>query len=207
MMSARGPRSGRLAGVTQRAMCPLGDVVLHDVENSYVRSETRLVSALGVRNLIIIETGDAILVTTHDRAQDVKEIVSELDETERSESEVHARVNRPWGSYEQVAHGKRFQVKEIIVKPGEKLSLQMHHHRAEHWIVVEGTALITRGEEESMLTENQSTYIPVGTTHRLENPGEIDLILIEVQSGSYLGEDDIVRFDDIYGRSDPKPSE
>ncbi|MBJ21442.1 MAG: mannose-1-phosphate guanylyltransferase/mannose-6-phosphate isomerase [bacterium] len=178
----------------------LGDVVLRDVENSYARSERRLISAIGVRDLVIIETPDAILVAPKERAQEVKEIVAELDRTGRSESELNARVYRPWGSYEGVAAGERFQVKQIVVNPGAKLSLQMHHHRAEHWIVVEGTAVVTKGEEEILLTENQSTYIPIGVTHRLENPGTIDLTLIEVQSGSYLGEDDIVRFDDIYGR-------
>ena len=137
----------------------------------------------------------------------MKEIVAQLQRGERSEADVHARVYRPWGDYEGVAAGDRFQVKQITVKPGEKLSLQMHHHRAEHWVVVEGTALVTKGEETVLLTENQSTYIPIGVTHRLENPGEIPLTLIEVQSGSYLGEDDIVRFEDIYGRqAAPKPS-
>ncbi len=183
----------------------LGDVVLHDVENSYVRSETKLVSAIGVRDLVIVETGDALLIAPRERAQDVPEIVARLDAADRAEVEFHARVYRPWGSYESVTSGDRFQVKRISVKPGEKLSLQMHHHRAEHWIVVEGTARVTRGDEKSLLRENQSTYIPLGTTHRLENPGETDLILIEVQSGDYLGEDDIVRFDDIYGRSQEEP--
>ncbi len=180
----------------------LGDVVLRDVENSYARSENRLISAIGVRDLVIVETADAVLVAPMDRAQEVKEIVAELDRTQRTESDLHARVYRPWGSYEGVAEGTRFQVKQIVVKPGAKLSLQMHHHRAEHWIVVEGTAVVTKGDDEILLTENQSTYIPIGVTHRLENPGTIDLTLIEVQSGSYLGEDDIVRFDDIYGRED-----
>lgn len=179
----------------------LGDVVLHDVENSYLRSEGRLISAVGVRDLVIVETSDAILVAPRDRAQEVKAIVNELDRTERSEPELHPRVYRPWGTYEGVAQGERFQVKQISVKPGGKLSLQMHHHRAEHWIVVEGTAQVTNGDQEITLTENQSTYIPIGVTHRLENRGETDLTLIEVQSGSYLGEDDIVRFEDIYGRT------
>ena len=179
----------------------LGDVVLHDVENSYIRSERRLVSAIGVRDLVIVETDDAILVAPRDRAHEVKTIVGELDRAERGEVDLHARVYRPWGTYEGVANGERFQVKQISVKPGGKLSLQMHHHRAEHWVVVEGTARVTNGDQEIVLTENQSTYIPIGVTHRLENPGEIDLTLIEVQSGSYLGEDDIVRFDDIYGRA------
>ncbi|MFP6656349.1 MAG: mannose-1-phosphate guanylyltransferase/mannose-6-phosphate isomerase, partial [Myxococcota bacterium] len=179
----------------------LGDVLLHDVENSYIRSEKRLISAVGVRDLVIIETDDAILVAPRDRAQDVKAIVTELERANRPEAELHARVYRPWGFYEGVAEGDRFQVKRISVKPGEKLSLQMHHHRAEHWVVVNGTALVTNGDREFELTENQSTYIPIGVTHRLENRGETELTLIEVQSGSYLGEDDIVRFEDIYGRS------
>ncbi len=178
-----------------------GDVVLRDVENSYVRSERRLIAAIGVEDLVIVETDDAILVSPRDRAQEVKEIVAGLDASGRTESDLHARVYRPWGYYEGVAEGERFQVKQIAVTPGEKLSLQMHHHRAEHWIVVQGTARVTCGDQEKILTENQSTYIPIGETHRLENPGAIDLILIEVQSGSYLGEDDIVRFEDVYGRS------
>ena len=178
-----------------------GDVLLHDVEGSYVRSESRLVSAVGVRDLVIVETRDAVLVTPRQRAQEVKEIVAELDRAERSESELHARVYRPWGDYEGVAQGRQFQVKQIRVKPGQKLSLQMHQHRAEHWVVVQGTARVTVGEEVILLSENQSTYIPTGVRHRLENPGEEDLTLIEVQSGGYLGEDDIVRFEDVYGRS------
>jgi mannose-1-phosphate guanylyltransferase/mannose-6-phosphate isomerase len=186
----------------ERGNVTSGDVRMHEVENSYIRSEKRLVTAVGVQDLVIVETDDAVLVAPRDRAQDVKEIVAGLDREGRAESQFHARVYRPWGYYEGVAEGNRFQVKQISVKPGEKLSLQMHHHRAEHWIVVEGTARVTKGNEEILLTENQSTYIPIGATHRLENPGEIDLTLIEVQSGSYLGEDDIVRFEDIYGRHD-----
>ena len=177
-----------------------GDVLLKDVENSYIHAESRLVSATGVENLVIVETRDAVLVVPRESAQDVKSIVEELDSKRRPEAELHARVYRPWGYYEGVAEGTRFQVKQISVAPGQKLSLQMHHHRAEHWIVVQGTALVTKGEEEILLTENQSTYIPIGVTHRLENPGEIELLLIEVQSGSYLGEDDIVRLKDEYGR-------
>ena len=179
-----------------------GDVILEDVENSYIRAERRLVSAISVRDLVIVETADAILIAPRNRAQGVKKIVAQLDRRDRIESEFHARVYRPWGYYEGVADGTRFQVKQISVRPGEKLSLQMHHHRAEHWIVVQGTARVTKGDQELLLTENQSTYIPIGTTHRLENPGEIELILIEIQSGDYLGEDDIVRFDDLYGRHD-----
>jgi len=180
----------------------LGDVLLHDVENSYIRSERRLIAAVGVRDLVIVETDDAILVSPRDRAQDVKEIVGQLDAADRPESELHARVYRPWGSYEGVADGDRFQVKRIRVKPGGKLSLQKHQHRAEHWVVVAGTACVTVGGEVAELSENQSTYIPLGVTHRLENPAEDELVLIEVQSGGYLGEDDIVRLDDIYGRSE-----
>jgi len=178
-----------------------GDVVLVDVENSYVRSEKRLVAAVGVRDLVVLETADAILVAARERAQDVRDVVASLERSGRTEGELHARVYRPWGHYEGVAEGDRFQVKRISVKPGGKLSLQMHHHRAEHWVVVQGTARITNGDQETLLTENQSTYIPIGATHRLENPGKTDLTLIEVQSGAYLGEDDIVRFEDIYGRS------
>jgi mannose-1-phosphate guanylyltransferase/mannose-6-phosphate isomerase len=178
----------------------VGDVRLHDVSESYVRSEKRLVTAAGVHGLVIVETDDAILVAPRERAQEVKEIVDLLDREGRSEAEVHARVYRPWGYYEGIAMGERYQVKQITVHPGHKLSLQLHHHRAEHWIVVRGTARVTKGDEQLLLSENQSTYIPVGVQHRLENPGEIDLTLIEVQSGSYLGEDDIVRFDDLYGR-------
>jgi mannose-1-phosphate guanylyltransferase/mannose-6-phosphate isomerase len=181
-----------------------GDVVLHDAENSYIRAEKRLVTAIGVRDLIIVETGDAILVAPRERAQDVKAVVARLEQEGRVEAELHATVYRPWGHYEGIAEGARFQVKRISVKPGGKLSLQMHHHRAEHWVVVEGTARITNGDQETLLTENQSTYIPIGATHRLENPGKTDLTLIEVQSGAYLGEDDIVRFEDIYGRKDTR---
>lgn len=177
-----------------------GDVILHDAQGCYVRAEKRLVSGVGIRDLVIVETQDAILVSPRDRVQDVREIVARLDQAERPESEWHARVYRPWGSYESVADGDRFQVKQIVVSPGEKISLQMHHHRAEHWVVVQGTALVTKGDEQILLGENESTFIPLGVTHRLENPGEIDLTLIEVQSGAYLGEDDIVRFDDAYGR-------
>lgn len=178
----------------------LGDVYAHDSHNSYIRSEHRLVAAVGVENAVIVETADAVLVADRDRVQDVKAIVDRLRRDGRDEPLNHRRVVRPWGSYESIASGERFQVKRIIVAPGASLSLQMHHHRAEHWVVVRGTAHITRGEETFMLTEDQSTYIPLGVTHRLENQGKIPLELIEVQSGSYLGEDDIVRFTDVYGR-------
>lgn len=177
-----------------------GDVLATDTRNSYLRSETRLVTTTGVDNLVVVETADAVLVADRDRVQGVKDIVTALKTAGRTEATVHQRVFRPWGSYESLIVGDRFQVKRIVVNPGQKLSLQMHHHRAEHWIVVQGTAEITNGEDVFVLKEDQSTYIPLGTKHRLVNPGKIPLELIEVQSGSYLGEDDIVRFDDVYGR-------
>ena len=179
-----------------------GDVLLADADNCLVHSDGRLVAALGVRDQIIVETADAVLVADRNREQDIKTIVERLKREDRSEASQHRKVYRPWGSYEGIALGGRFQVKHIVVTPGGRLSLQKHHHRAEHWIVVRGTALVTRGDEEFLLSEDQSTYIPLGTTHRLENPGQIPLELIEVQSGAYLGEDDIVRFDDVYGRAD-----
>ena len=177
-----------------------GDAYLDGVKGSYVRAETRMVAALGVENLIIVETADAVLVADRSKAQDVKKVVDYLKKSGRTEHEFHTRVFRPWGWYEGIDMGERFQVKRIMVRPGHKLSLQMHHHRAEHWIVVSGTARVTRDGTEQLLTEDQSTYIPLGTTHRLENPGKVPLHLIEVQSGSYLGEDDIVRFEDVYKR-------
>ena len=177
-----------------------GDVLLQDCENTLALSEGRLVACVGVSNLVVVETADAILVAHKDKTQDVKKIVDSLKKQGRSEGAIHRKVFRPWGSYDGVDAGERFQVKRIVVKPGGILSLQMHHHRAEHWIVVSGTARITRGEEVFLLSENQSTFIPLGTTHRLENPGRVALEMIEVQSGSYLGEDDIVRFEDVYGR-------
>lgn len=179
----------------------LGDVMLDRVSGSYIRSETRMIAAIGVQDLVIVETADAILVAHKDHVQDVKKIVERLNEAGRSESVTHRRVYRPWGSYEGIDAGSRFQVKRIVVNPGASLSLQMHYHRAEHWIVVKGTAKVVNGDQVILLSENQSTYIPLGTTHRLENPGKMPLELIEVQSGSYLGEDDIVRFEDVYGRS------
>lgn len=181
----------------------IGDVLTDAVSNSYLRAEHRLVAAIGLDNVVIVETADAVLVAHRDRAQDVKKIVERLNAMGRHESVTHRRVVRPWGSYEGIDSGERFQVKRIVVNPGAQLSLQMHHHRAEHWIVVKGTALVTNGDKEIILTENQSTYIPLGVTHRLLNPGKIPLELIEVQSGSYLGEDDIVRFEDTYGRVTP----
>jgi mannose-1-phosphate guanylyltransferase/mannose-6-phosphate isomerase len=178
-----------------------GDVYLDAVSDSLVRAESRMVAAIGVRDLLIVETADAVLVADKAHAQDVKKVVDYLKTHDRSEHELHTRVFRPWGWYEGIDLGERFQVKRIMVKPGEKLSLQMHYHRAEHWIVVSGTARITRDGHEELLSENQSTYIPLGTSHRLENPGKVPLHIIEVQSGSYLGEDDIVRFEDVYQRT------
>ncbi|WP_145980324.1 mannose-1-phosphate guanylyltransferase/mannose-6-phosphate isomerase [Reinekea forsetii] len=178
-----------------------GDVLTHEAQGNYIRAESRLVAVIGVDDLAIVETKDAIAVVPRHRAQDVKFIVNQLKALGRSEHEVHAKVYRPWGSYEGIDNGARHQVKNIRVKPGEKVSVQMHHHRAEHWIVVSGSANVTIGETTQLLTENQSVYIPVGVVHALENPGKIPLELIEVQTGSYLGEDDIVRFTDRYGRS------
>lgn len=178
-----------------------GDVLTQDVKGCYLRSQGRLLAAVGVSNLVVVETPDAVMVADKSRVQDVKAIVRQLQQSGRDEAKHQHRVYRPWGSYESLVVGDQFQVKRIIVKPGQRLSLQMHHHRAEHWIVVEGTAEVVCGERTMILSEDQSTYIPLGTKHRLSNPGVIPLELIEVQTGSYLGEDDIVRFEDIYGRS------
>ena len=179
-----------------------GDALVMDSRNTLVRGEHRLVVALGLENMVVVETADAVLVAPSDRAQEVKAAVDRLKRDGRAEAVQHRRVYRPWGNYDSIDAGDRFQVKQIVVKPGGQLSLQMHYHRAEHWIVVQGTARVTRGEEILMLHENESTYIPPGTRHRLETPGKIELKLIEVQSGSYLGEDDIVRFADNYGRAE-----
>lgn len=184
----------------QGNMCR-GDVLLHDASNNLLLSENKLIAAVGVDDLIVVDTPDAVMVARKDRVQEVKAIVKQLESSDRAEAHYHREVARPWGSYDSIDIGERFQVKRITVKPGAKLSLQMHHHRAEHWIVVSGTALVTIGDKETMLSENESTYIPIGVTHRLENPGVLPLEMIEVQSGSYLGEDDIVRFEDNYGRS------
>jgi mannose-1-phosphate guanylyltransferase/mannose-6-phosphate isomerase len=177
-----------------------GDVVTEDSSNCYLYSESRLVAAVGLQDHVVIETKDAVLVAPKDRVQEVKALVGRLKEAGRYEHSLHREVFRPWGSYDSLENGARFQVKRLSVKPGAQLSLQLHHHRAEHWVVVSGTARITRGDETFLLEENQSTYIPVGVRHRIENPGKIPLHVIEVQSGSYLGEDDIVRFEDRYGR-------
>ncbi|MEA9550810.1 mannose-1-phosphate guanylyltransferase/mannose-6-phosphate isomerase [Xanthomonas campestris] len=177
-----------------------GDVIQLDCKNTYAYG-SRLIAMVGLENVVVVETDDAVLVGHRDRIQEVKEVVSQIKSAGRSEATWHRKVYRPWGAYDSIDMGQRFQVKRITVKPGATLSLQMHHHRAEHWIVVSGTAEVTRGEEVLLLTENQSTYIPLGVTHRLKNPGKLPLELIEVQSGSYLGEDDIVRFEDTYGRT------
>ena len=177
-----------------------GDVIARDTSGCYLRAESRLLAAVGLRDHIVIETSDAVVVAPRERSQDVKMIVEQLRADNRSETVLHRRVYRPWGSYEGVDSAERFQVKRITVKPGACLSLQKHQHRAEHWVVVKGTAKVTLGDEVITISENESTYIPVGEKHRLENPGKIDLELIEIQTGAYLGEDDIVRFDDVYGR-------
>jgi mannose-1-phosphate guanylyltransferase/mannose-6-phosphate isomerase len=177
-----------------------GDVLVEDTRGCYLHSTSRLIGAVGLRDHVVVETKDAVLVAPRDRVQDVKNLVSQLKAQGRYETSLHREVFRPWGSYDSVDNGERFQVKRLVVKPGASMSLQLHHHRAEHWIVVSGTARITRGEDVFLLGENESTYIPMGAKHRIENPGKVELHIIEVQSGSYLGEDDIVRFEDIYGR-------
>ncbi|HMB31722.1 MAG TPA: cupin domain-containing protein, partial [Desulfohalobiaceae bacterium] len=178
----------------------LGDVLIHEVEGSYLHATSRLVAAVGIKDQVVVETADAIMIASKDRVQDVKILVNRLKSASRQEAETHSKVYRPWGSYETINYEPRFQVKRITVKPGSKLSLQKHFHRAEHWVVVHGTAKIINGQSEMILSEDQSTYIPLGTKHRLENPGRIPLELIEIQTGSYLGEDDIVRLSDDYGR-------
>jgi mannose-1-phosphate guanylyltransferase/mannose-6-phosphate isomerase len=177
-----------------------GDVITSDTSGSYLHSTHRLIAAVGLRDHVVVETKDAVLVAPRDKVQDVKALVSQLKAQGRYETTLHREVFRPWGSYDSIDQGDRFQVKRLVVKPGASMSLQLHHHRAEHWIVVSGTARITRGEETFLLGENESTFIPMGTRHRIENPGKVMLHIIEVQSGSYLGEDDIVRFEDVYGR-------
>lgn len=178
----------------------VGDVILEGVNNSYINSEQRLISVIGLDDIVVVETKDAVMVANRHKVQDIKAVVNKLKAEHRSEFEFHREVFRPWGSYDSIDNGERYQVKRITVKPGEKLSVQMHHHRAEHWIVVSGTANVTIGDDTQLLTENESVYIPIGAVHALENPGKIQLELIEVQSGGYLGEDDIVRFSDRYGR-------
>jgi mannose-1-phosphate guanylyltransferase/mannose-6-phosphate isomerase len=178
-----------------------GDVFSFDTKNSYIHSESKFISTVGVDNLVIIETKDAVLVANKDKVQNVKDVVNYLKKSGRTEHKIHREVFRPWGKYDSIDFGVRDQVKRITVKPGEKLSIQMHHHRSEHWIVVSGTAKVTNGDKTFLVSENESTYIPLGTIHALENPGKIALEMIEVQTGGYLGEDDIVRFEDRYGRS------
>ncbi len=178
-----------------------GRVVFEGATSSYARSDGgRLVACVGTSNVVVVDTDDAVLVADRSHAQDIKRLVARIREQHAPEAETHRKVRRPWGFYDSIEHGERFQVKRIVVAPGARLSLQMHHHRAEHWVVVRGTALVTRGDDQFLLSENESTYIPLGVRHRLENPGKVQLEIIEVQSGSYLGEDDIVRLDDCYGR-------
>jgi mannose-1-phosphate guanylyltransferase/mannose-6-phosphate isomerase len=177
-----------------------GDVHAADTRNTLVIAQHRMVACVGLEDVVVVETPDAVMVARKDKAQAIGAMVSQLKAAGRAECLAHRKVHRPWGTYDSIESGERFQVKRIVVEPGATLSLQMHHHRAEHWIVVRGTARVTRGEETFLLTENESTYIPTGTKHRLENPGKLPLEIIEVQSGSYLGEDDIVRFEDAYGR-------
>jgi mannose-1-phosphate guanylyltransferase/mannose-6-phosphate isomerase len=185
----------------------VGDVLTHHSSNTLVHASSRLVTLVGVNDLVVVETADAVLVANKHSSQDVKHIVQQLTEQKREEQTLHRKVHRPWGWYDSIDEGGRFKVKRIQVKPGASLSLQKHHHRAEHWIVVKGTAEITNGDQVLTLTENQSTYIPLGAVHRLANPGGTPLEIIEVQSGSYLGEDDIVRFEDAYGRAPANKSE
>ena len=180
--------------------CEVGDVISLDGSGNYIHAGNRLVATVGLQDMIVVETKDVVLVVPKDRAQDVKALVQRLKDESRTEHKHHREVYRPWGKYDSVDLGDRYQVKRITVNPGAKLSVQKHHHRAEHWVVVTGTAMVTKGKETILLSENQSAYIPLGEVHALENPGKVPLELIEVQSGSYLGEDDIIRFEDKYGR-------
>jgi len=179
----------------------VGEAILVDTGNTYIQSEDRLVAAVGLENLIIVDTPDALLVANRDRVQDVKKVVEQLKLQSHESYKLHRTVSRPWGTYTVLEDGARFKIKRIAVKPGASLSLQMHHHRSEHWIVVSGMARVVNGEREIFVNTNESTFIPAGHKHRLENPGILDLVMIEVQSGEYLGEDDIVRFEDAYGRA------
>jgi mannose-1-phosphate guanylyltransferase/mannose-6-phosphate isomerase len=191
----------QVAGKDADGNASVGDAIVTDSRNTLVHATSRLVSLVGLDDVVVVETADAVLVADRAKSQDVKNIVNQLNAQKRGEQTLHRKVHRPWGWYDSIDNGPRHQVKRIMVKPGATLSLQMHHHRAEHWIVVSGTAEVTNGDKVIMLTENQSTYIPLGQTHRLANPGKLPLEIIEVQSGSYLGEDDIVRFEDTYGRN------
>jgi len=191
----------QVAGKDADGNASVGDAIVTDSRNTLVHATSRLVSLVGLDDVVVVETADAVLVADRSKSQDVKNIVNQLNAEKRGEQTLHRKVHRPWGWYDSIDNGDRFQVKRIMVKPGATLSLQMHHHRAEHWIVVSGTAEVTNGDKVILLTENQSTYIPLGQTHRLANPGKVPLEIIEVQSGSYLGEDDIVRFEDTYGRN------
>ena len=177
-----------------------GDVVTVATRDTLTISQSRLVALVGMESAVVVETADAVLVANRDNMQQITEVVARLKRVKRPEADAHRKVHRPWGYYDSIDAGQRFQVKRIVVNPGAALSLQMHHHRAEHWVVVSGTARVTRGEETFLVSENESTYIPIGTRHRLENPGKVLLEIIEVQSGTYLGEDDIVRIEDVYGR-------
>ncbi|HEX2583956.1 MAG TPA: mannose-1-phosphate guanylyltransferase/mannose-6-phosphate isomerase [Steroidobacteraceae bacterium] len=193
-----------IPGDINKNVC-IGDVIVDDSHGNYIHSTSRLIATVGLNDHVVVETKDAVLVARKDRVQDVKNIVNALKKQGRDETLMHREVFRPWGSYDRIDSGERFQVKRLSVNPGQSMSLQMHHHRAEHWVVVSGTARITCDGKTFLLEENQSTYIPVGAKHRIENPGKIPLHIIEVQSGSYLGEDDIVRFEDVYGRDGEKP--
>ena len=191
----------QVSGKDAHGNAAVGDALIADSSNTLVHATSRLVSVVGLKDVVVVETPDAVLVADREKSQDVKKIVNQLGAEQRGEQALHRKVHRPWGWYDSIDSGPRFQVKRIMVKPGASLSLQMHHHRAEHWIVVTGTAEVTVGDKIVLLSENQSTYIPLGETHRLRNPGKVPLEIIEVQSGSYLGEDDIVRYEDTYGRN------
>jgi mannose-1-phosphate guanylyltransferase/mannose-6-phosphate isomerase len=192
---------GELGDKDEAGNVSVGDVLLENASGCYARSDGMLTAVVGLRDTIIVTTEDAVLVMHRDQAQNVKRVVERLRAAARPEANAHSRCDRPWGFYESLISGDRFQVKRIVVKPGDRLSLQKHYHRAEHWVVVAGTALVTRDDECILVRENESVYLPLGCVHRLENPGRIPLELIEVQSGSYLGEDDIVRLQDVYGRA------
>ena len=200
-MSEAGARYGNSAPRTRHGNVAIGDVLLEASRNCYVRSDGMLAAVVGLEDAVVVVTEDAVLAMHRNQAQDVKKIVDRLKAAGRHEAVAHNRLYRPWGFFESLIQGERFQVKRIVVSPGSELSLQKHFHRAEHWVVVNGTALVTRDDETMLMRENESVYLPLGCVHRLENPGKIPLMLIEVQSGAYLGEDDIVRLDDVYNRT------